>query len=330
LDSSDVDDETTEITKTPTPVNASNQNSMITHASSSTADDKPMTMKKSTSGIEFKYYDIDFKYNGLAIMIVIHEFTNPERNFKPQVYDPELDIQSFKVLQDYNYKLVIKKNQTKAELLSLISFYTHPNFDYSNYASFFFCITSHGREDKIVYSSDEEEIDRNKHIIEPFYNVKELSKKPKFFLFDCCRGAFAMRVIHKGTMVNKGNIMGVVDKNIEIKNVYDTKNFFLGFATVESFTATIDVDWAKRSFFIWSFFDVLKEHDCIDWLDLTVATSNKMEENGCKHPPSFESRSPCKFEFVKKNRHQPAPSTPVLLPISGSKYNNLRIDIQRW
>lgn len=134
--------------------------------------------------IKPNYYSLQYKLSGLAVMLNNYKFTNALLNFPYKVANK--DIESFETLKKYNFQMHnVFLNLTKSRIKQLIRFYT--NFDYSDYACFFFCMSSHGGKHTIM-SSDCFKMDITDDIVEPFYHVDSLLNKPKIFLFDCCRG----------------------------------------------------------------------------------------------------------------------------------------------
>lgn len=245
-----------------------------------------------------EYYNLKFKYNGLGILLINYEFKNHRlEDFPADFYNPSLDIQSFKVLENFNYQTMIHKNLTKEQTKHLIHYFT-TLFDFAEYASVFVCVTSHGDKKDIIYSSDEQEIDRNEDIIEPFYCVETLKHKPKLFLFDCCRGRksstteAARMLIEKGTILLKNSVAN------NLAQRFDMEHFYFAFATVENFASSI-YKVHQRSIFIWMFFEALNASARIEWDDLRRSIIRKMKANDFNQQTEFSTRSPYKFEFVK-------------------------------
>lgn len=252
------------------------------------------SLSASSPSLNLKQYNLNFKYTGLALMIINYEFSDPQNNFPPEGYNPDLDIESFSTLENFNFQIIVYRNQTRDQIEGLIN--DCVNFDYSEYGCCFLCISSHGDE-KSIYSCDQEKIDREEEIIERFFQSESLKNKPKIFLFDCCRGNYTM--IAKSLAKNDNDLA----KGKKYLKVHDTNNFFIGYAAVKKFKAHIH-PIAKRSNFIWAFFDVLKSQEKIEWDRLKIATAVRMKENNCFNPPVFEGVHDSILTFVKNTKTQ--------------------------
>jgi hypothetical protein len=248
------------------------------------------------------YYSLDYKYPGLAILIYNFEFARNDLlgNFDKRI--SEKDIKSFEKLKQFGFQIEpIFLNQTKSEISQLIAKYT--SLDYSDYACVFLCMSSHGAQHTFMSTdynpepdSDPdpnvnyvEAIEIQEEIIEPFYKVTSLTKKPKILLFDCCRGDMSM-----------SKKIGNKNKNKKMKDFVfaDLSNFFTVYSTLENFEAKCNL--RRGSYLISTFFEVLEKYGKThDWNELNIKVNNLMKERHLQIP-SFKSSPENKLAFVKK------------------------------
>jgi hypothetical protein len=256
-----------------------------------------------------EYYSLDYKYTGFAIMINNYKFTNESFNFPEGVSDK--DIASFKTLDNFNFITNSYLNQTKDQIVKLIDYYTSHDYDYTDYACVFVCMSSHGAKDTIL-SSDCTSMEITEDIIEPFYKVESLKNKPKIFLFDCCRGDLEIKKTavvdddgddDDGNNNNDDEANNVVGKtNANKRKRYKIKlaelsNFFMAYSTSRNFIAGAHSE--KGSYFMSAFFEILAKHGRTDdWNDLVIKLGNFMKTN-YGQVPVFEGSPLCKFAFVK-------------------------------
>jgi hypothetical protein len=244
-----------------------------------------------------EYYSLDYQYTGLAVMIHNYEFTNPDYlNFPKVAY--ENDLKSFMTLEKFNFQIHnVYQNQTEAQISQIIEYYTS-TFDYSNYATVFFCMSSHGKLHTFI-SSDSIEIDIQTKIIEPFYKVDSLKNKPKIFLLDCCRGNKTINKSYDNNVDNRKNQIIIESEDIKLKfdNLSDV---FKAFATTENFIAGLSS--TNGSHLISIFFDVLDKNGKTDeWHDLCIKVGNMMKDKGIGQVPDFRNGCALKYlAFVKK------------------------------
>jgi hypothetical protein len=269
------------------------------------------TTSHSQTEVEVEYYSLDYKFTGLAVMIHNFEFRDRRLpDFSEEVC--KIDVKSFETLKNFNFQVdQVYLNQTKVQIFEIIKKYTE-DFDYSDYACIFFCISSHGEQNTIMstdYNPDDETysyveaMDIQEDIIEPFYKVKSLKNKPKIFLFDCCRGYENMtKGMTKGLADGDNNIVNKnKNTNTEKKEFKfaDLSNFFFAYATLPNFVSNCSK--RRGSFLISAFFEVLDKYGKTDdWDELKRKMTMLLEERYLQVPIFEKSNSKFKLAFVKQ------------------------------
>lgn len=289
--------------------------------SDSESEDEDVDEAQCIANINVIYYNLDFKYTGLAIFITNYTFKNGQNNFGPQCYSVENDIDHFKVLEQFKFQTKVHVNETRAKTLDLIEHYTSA-FDFSDYACLLICASSHGDPTRSAFLSvDERLIDINDQIMEPFERVESLRGKPKIFLFDCYRAGYSSRRDEYDDELGEeeeGERERRDDDETRTSYYEDVafnqrlthpkwpnvaEDYFLGFAVVKNApTHLLKFSLEKSSHFISTFFEILyKNGRQKNWSELTSMVREKMLKKKCHHRPEFShlAQSNKVFAFAK-------------------------------
>ena len=123
---------------------------------------------------------------------------NYTRGYHCVYYTPKNELKWINKRIGHNKDLSSKNFKTKWSKNEIIQFIkdvknlliNYEKDDDKYYDGLLFFVSTHGDIDNIILTSDEEELNLNEYIIEPFdnSNCQQLVCKPKLFICDCCRG----------------------------------------------------------------------------------------------------------------------------------------------
>ena len=112
-----------------------------------------------------------------------------EKEPKERVWSKK-DVENLTTILKYlEFNVITCPNYTKAQIENVLQ--EQKKIDHTTSDCFLLVVMSHGNQDYIV-TSDNQEI-HFKNIMEPIKSCKSLFHKPKFFLFQACRGDNKMR-----------------------------------------------------------------------------------------------------------------------------------------
>ena len=152
--------------------------------------DTSFSHKRDFQSIKDKHtYPINYSRPGLLVLFNYQNFKNKKHYRAGSEKDVENVTRLFK---HFNYEIRAHLDKSSAETLELISEYARR--DYSNDTCVIFFIMSHGNQNGKILASNEEWINVN-DFVQPFKFVKSLTRKPKLFFIQACRGEDKMRFI---------------------------------------------------------------------------------------------------------------------------------------
>jgi caspase 7 len=133
-------------------------------------------------------YDMDHKRRGIAIIINIRKY-DPNPDELDERVRSIRDVKNLiKTLRYLEFQVVLCQDFTKSEIEQLMK--DQASVDYTNSDCFLCVAMSHGNQDKIT-ASDNEDISFEE-IMKPIKSCETLKNKPKLFFFQACRGAKIM------------------------------------------------------------------------------------------------------------------------------------------
>ncbi len=187
--------------------------------------------KRDFQSIKDKHtYPINYSRPGLLVLFNYQNFIDKKHYRAGSEKDVENVTRLFK---RFNYEIKQHLDKSAADTLEIISEYARR--DYSNDTCVIFFIMSHGNENGKILASNEEWINVN-DFVQPFKFVKSLTRKPKLFFIQACRGEDKMRFIgdvfaneekfeHDGPNLDKDD-----DANVPIE-----ADFLFCYSTVEGY-----------------------------------------------------------------------------------------------
>jgi hypothetical protein len=129
-------------------------------------------------------YDMKHEKRGVALVINIRSY-NPNPNKLQERKWSAKDVENLKKTLNYlEFQVVLCENFTKSQIEQVMQ--EQASIDYSESDCFLCVVMSHGNEDKIV-ASDNEELSFEE-IMAPIKSCPSLENKPKLFFFQACRG----------------------------------------------------------------------------------------------------------------------------------------------
>jgi caspase 7 len=133
-------------------------------------------------------YDMDHKKRGVALVINIRKY-DPNPDKLDERVRSIRDVENLKKTLNYlEFKVVLCQDFTKIEIDQVMK--EQALVDYTNSDCFLCVVMSHGNQDKIT-ASDNEDIGFDE-IMAPIKSCKTLKDKPKLFFFQACRGGKQM------------------------------------------------------------------------------------------------------------------------------------------
>jgi hypothetical protein len=187
--------------------------------------------KRDLQSIKDKHtYPINYSRPGLLVLFNYQNFIDKKHYRAGSEKDVENVTRLFK---HFNYEIKQHLDKSAADTLEIISEYARR--DYSNDTCVIFFIMSHGNEKGKILASNQEWINVN-DFVQPFKFVKSLTRKPKLFFIQACRGEDKMRFIgdvfaneekfeHDGPNLDKDD-----DANVPIE-----ADFLFCYSTVEGY-----------------------------------------------------------------------------------------------
>jgi caspase 7 len=150
--------------------------------------EKKAKMNKITEG----NYKMDHEKRGIALVINIQTFDptpDPREQLEERIWSVK-DVENLtKTLGYLEFELKLFQNLTKAQLKQKVE--EQAKLNHTNSDCFLCVIMSHGIDEKIV-TSDNQEVSFEE-IMAPIKSCKSLFDKPKLFFFQACRGKFEMK-----------------------------------------------------------------------------------------------------------------------------------------
>jgi hypothetical protein len=154
----------------------------------------------------------DRRPRGLAIVIGIENF-EPNRGLQNRK-GCKFDVENFtSCFESVGYKVDQHHDITRLELRELMK-NTTSKTNHTDYDSFVFCISTHGKDD-CVYCSDGKKVDVVRELVKKVRECPTLSGKPKLFFIQACRNT---ETTHSSSKVQKDSSAtppGPI-KNIEV------------------------------------------------------------------------------------------------------------------
>jgi len=187
--------------------------------------------KRDFQSIKDKHtYPINYSRPGLLVLFNYQNFDDKKHYRAGSEKDVENVTRLFK---HFNYEIKQHLDKSAAQTLEIISEYARR--DYSNDTCVIFFIMSHGNENGKILASNVEWINVN-DFVQPFKFVKSLTRKPKLFFIQACRGGDKMKFIgdvfaneekfeHDGPSLDKDD-----DANVPIE-----ADFLFCYSTVEGY-----------------------------------------------------------------------------------------------
>jgi len=131
------------------------------------------------------FYDMKTFPRGKLILINVRYFTNTSLNERKGT---DIDADAlFNLFKEMEFIVHRYNNPSKAEIENALK--VEANGDYTNLSCCVFAMLSHGKEDEEIYGTDE--AIKISEIVSKF-KIDSLAGKPKFFLFQACRGVVYM------------------------------------------------------------------------------------------------------------------------------------------
>jgi hypothetical protein len=163
-------------------------------------------------------YKMNHAKRGVALVINIRSY-NPNPNKLQERKWSAKDVENLKHTLEYlEFDFKLCQNLTKTQIEQEIQ--RQASIDHSNSDCFLCVVMSHGNEDKIV-ASDNQEISF-KEMMAPIKSCKSLMNKPKMYFFQACRGENEMEIpcvlSRQDSIVSTANENTNSDGNTQINN----------------------------------------------------------------------------------------------------------------
>jgi hypothetical protein len=182
-------------------------------------------------------YKMDHEKRGFLVVMDNHKFNDPHFS---DLIGSEHDVKN--LLHTFVYKLdfelVLKKNQTKAQMVDLMKHYAQ-EVDHTNVDCFIAVFLSHGftnvKNEQFVCAIDEGVLLTD--LTEPFKACSTLDGKPKIFFCDLSRGGNKEPGYAKGISSSSTTTNGSERMSTRRKKFFSEKEFLIGLGSCRGYVA---------------------------------------------------------------------------------------------